>query len=145
MDEINRTFQSEVDHILEEFERRRLEESDSRLRRKDEWKEAVHDFRELSRQLIVPTLREIKNPLRSRGLRPYITNNTRQGLNIWLEVDAEQLKPICLTFRLDAQTRCVEIDGLMQNNDPHRLEIPIEAFDRSVVEMTVVSFLRQLP
>ena len=145
MDETNRTFHSEVDHILEEFERRRLEETDARLRSKDEWKEAVHDFRELAREFIVPTLRELKNPLRSRGLRPYITNNTRQGLNIWLEVDAEQLKPICLTFRLDAQKRCVEIDGLLQNNNPHRLEIPIEAFDRTVVEMTVVSFLRQLP
>ena len=145
MDDVNRTFHSEVDHILEEFERRRLEESDARGRRKDEWKESVHDFRELARQLIVPTLREIKNPLRSRGLRPYITNNTRQGLNIWLEVDAEQLKPICLTFRLDAQKRSIEIDGLLQGGNPHRLEIPIDAFDRSVVEMTVVSFLRQLP
>ena len=145
MNDFNRTFHSEVDHILEEFERRRHEESDSRLRRKDEWKQAVHDFRELARRLIVPTLREIKDPLRNRSLRPYITNNTRQGLNIWLEVDAEQLKPIYLTFRLDAQTRCIEIDGLMQGGNPHRLEIPIDAFDRSVVEMTVVSFLRQLP
>jgi len=145
VDEINLTFRSEVDHILEEFERRRLEEAETRRRSKDEWKVAVRDFRELARQLIVPILRELKNPLRSRGLRPYITNNTRQGLNIWLEVDAEQLKPICLTFRIDPQKRCVEIEGLRRDGSPHRVEVPLEAFDRSVVETTVVSFLRQLP
>lgn len=145
MDDVNRTFHTEVDSILEDFERRRSKESHARLRLKDEWKEAVHDFRELARQLIVPTLREIKDPLRNRGLRPYITNNTRQGMNIWLEVDAEQLKPISLTFRLDAENRSIEIDGLTQNANPHRLAIPIDAFDRAVVEMAVVSFLRQLP
>lgn len=145
MDDLNRTFHSEIDHILEEFERRRLQESEARLQRKNEWKDAVHDFRDLARDVIVPTLREIKEPLRGRGLRPYITNNTRQGLNIWLEVDAEQLKPLCLTFRLDAEKRTVEIDGLMQNGALQRIEVPIDAFDRSMVEMAVVSFLRQLP
>lgn len=145
MDDVDRTFRSEVRHILEEFERRRSEESDERYRSKDEWREALHDFREVARRLIVPTLREIKEPLRSRGLRPFITNNTRQGLNIWLEVDADQLKPICLTFRLDAERRRIEIDGLMESGNPHRLDIPIESFDREVVETAVVSFLRQLP
>jgi hypothetical protein len=139
------TFHTEVDHILEEFERRRAEESESLLRRKDEWKEAVHEFRDAAREIIVPTLRELKDPLRRRGLRPYITNNTRQGLNIFLEVDGDQVKPLFLSFRLDAERRIVEIDGLMQNNAPHRIEVPMDAFDRSVVEVTVVSFLRQLP
>ena len=142
---MDRTFHTEVDHILEEFERRRQEEKESRLHRKDEWKAAVHEFRDLAREIVVPTLRELKDPLRSRGLRPYITNNTRQGLNIWLEVDGDQVKPLSLSFRLDAERRMVEIDGLLQSGAPHRIEVPIDAFDRSVVEVTVVSFLRQLP
>lgn len=142
---MDRTFHTEVDYILEEFERRRKDESESRLRRKDEWKAAVHEFRDLARDIVVPTLRELKDPLRNRGLRPYITNNTRQGLNIWLEVDGDQVKPLSLSFRLDAERRMVEIDGLTQSGAPHRIEVPIDAFDRSVVEVTVVSFLRQLP
>ena len=145
MDEIDRTFHSEVSHILDEFERRRAQEQDARDRKKEEWKAIVYDFRQLARELIVPTLREIKGPLRDRGLRPYVTNNTRQGLNIWLEVDGEQLKPLSLSFRLDPETRTVEIDGLVQNGEPHRLEIPLDALDQGVVEMAVVAFLRQLP
>jgi len=142
---MDHTFHTEVDNILEEFERRRLEESATRERTKDEWKQTVHVFRDLARDMIVPTLRELKDPLRNRGLRPYITNNTRQGLNIWLEVDGDQVKPLSLVFRLDAERHIVEIDGLMQSGAPHRIEVPIDAFDRSVVEVTVISFLRQLP
>lgn len=142
---MDRTFHTEVNHILEEFERRRSEESDTLMRRKSEWKRAVHEFRDLAHDIIVPTLRELKTPLRHRGLKPYITNNTRQGLNIWLEVDGDQVKPLSLIFRLDAEERMVEIDGLIQGGAPHRIEVPIDAFDRSVVEVTVVSFLRQLP
>ena len=145
MDDIDRTFQSEVSLILDEFERRRSQERDARDRNKEEWRATVHDFRELARRCIVPTLRQIKEPLRRRGLRPYVTNNTRQGLNIWLEVDAEQLKPTSLVFRLDPENRIVEIDGLMQDDKAHQLEIPMDAFDQGVVEMAVVAFLRQLP
>lgn len=144
MDGMDRTFHTEVDNILEEFERRRHEDRDALARRKSEWKAAVHDFREVARDIIVPTLRELKDPLRSRGLRPYITNNTRQGLNIWLEVDGDQLKPISLSFRLDPTSNTVEIDGLTQDGAPHRVEIPLDAIDRSMVEVTVVSFLRQI-
>lgn len=144
MDGTDRTFHTEVDNILEEFERQRHEEKDSREQRKSEWKAAVHDFRDIARDIIVPTLRELKDPLRRRGLRPYISNNTRQGLNIWLEVDGEQLKPISLIFRLDAARSTVEIDGLTQDGAPHRIEIPLDAIDQSMVELTVVSFLRQI-
>ena len=145
MDGTDQTFHTEVDNILEEFERRRYLEKDVLAERKNEWKAAVHDFRAVARDIIVPTLRELKTPLRDRGLRPYITNNTRQGLNIWLEVDGEQLKPISLIFRLDAARNMVEIDGLIQDGMPHRVEIPLDAIDRSMVEVTVVSFLRLLP
>lgn len=139
------TFHSEVNRILEEFELRRLEDSDERSDRKDEWRRSVHDFRELARQVIVPTLRELKNPLRARGLRPYISNNTRQGLNIWLEVDAEQLKPISLVFRLDAERRCIEVEGLTDAEPTARLVTTLEGCDRQFVEEAVVSFLRRLP
>jgi len=145
MDGMDRTFHTEIDNILEEFERRRLQERDLLAGGKRKWKAAVHDFRNVARDIIVPTLRELKAPLRSRGLRPYITNNTRQGLNIWLEVDGEQLKPISLSFRLDAARNMVEIDGLIQDGMPHRVEIPLDTIDRSMVEVTVVSFLRLLP
>lgn len=142
---MDHTFHTEVNNILEEFERRRREESESRERNKEEWKRTVHQFRDLAHDIVVPTLRELKEPLRNRGLRPYITNNTRQGLNIWLEVDGDQVKPLSLIFRLDAERHIIEIDGLTQAGAPHRIEVPIDAFDRSVVEVTVVSFLRQLP
>lgn len=142
---MDHTFHTEVNYILEEFERRRDEESESRERNKEEWKRTVHEFRDLARDIVVPTLRELKEPLRNRGLRPCITNNTRQGLNIWLEVDGDQVKPLSLIFRLDAERHIIEIDGLMQSGAPHRIEVPIDAFDRSVVEVTVISFLRQLP
>jgi hypothetical protein len=138
------TFHSEVDRILEEFERRRREDEAERAQTKEEWRRSVHDFREVARRVIVPTLREIKEPLRARGLRPYISNNTRQGLNIWLEVDAERLKPILLVFRLDAERRTVEVEGLTQDG-PERRETSIEGCDRRFVEAAVVSFLRQLP
>ena len=141
---MDQTFHTEIDNILEEFERRRHAERDVLVGRKHEWKAAVHDFRKVARDIIVPTLRELKTPLRSRGLRPYITNNTRQGLNIFLEVDGEQLKPIALSFRLDAARNMIEIDGLIQDGMPHRVEIPLDAIDRSMVEVTVVSFLRLL-
>ncbi len=118
------TFHSEVDNILEEFESRRHQEKDVLAEKKSEWKAALYDFRAVARDIIVPTLRELKAPLRNRGLRPYITNNTRQGLNIWLEVDGEQLKPISLSFRLDAGRNMVEIDGLTQDGMPHRVEYP---------------------
>jgi hypothetical protein len=139
------TFHSAVDNILEEFERRRHQEKDVLAGKKSEWKAALYDFRNVARDIIVPTLRELKAPLRNRGLRPYITNNTRQGLNVWLEVDGEQLKPISLSFRLDAARNMVEIDGLIQEGMPHRVEISLDAIDRSMVEVTVVSFLLQLP
>lgn len=142
---MDQTFHTAVDNILEEFERRRAEEKVHLEGRKQEWKARVHEFREVARDIIVPTLRELKAPLRSRGLRPYITNNTRQGLNIWLEVDGEQLKPISLIFRLDAARNMVEIDGLSDNGMPHRTEIPLDTIDRSMVEVTVVQFLRELP
>jgi hypothetical protein len=145
MDGMDQTFHTEIDNILEEFERRRHKEKDVLAGRKNEWKAAVHDFREIARDVIVPTLRELKAPLRDRGLRPYITNNTRQGLNIWLEVDGEQLKTISLSFRLDAARNMIEIDGLIQEGMPHRVEIPLDTIDRSMVEVTVVSFLRLLP
>ena len=141
----DRTFHSEVNRILEEFELRRLEGQKGRSGRKDEWKRSVHDFRDIARRVIVPTLREIKGPLRARGLRPYISNNTRQGLNVWLEVDAEQLKPISLVFRLDVERRCIEVEGLTEGSASDRLEARLEECDRQFVEGAVVSFLRRLP
>jgi hypothetical protein len=140
----DRTFHSEVDRILEQFEQRRRADEVDRARGKEDWRRSVHDFREIARRVIVPTLREIKEPLRARGLRPYISNNTRQGLNICLEVDADRLRPLLLVFRLDAERRCVEVEGL-SGAGPERLETTIEGCDRHFVEGAVVSFLRLLP
>ena len=139
----DRTFHSEVDRILEEFERRR-DDGEQQSNAKAAWRQTVHDFRDVARRVIVPTLREIKGPLRGRGLRPYISNNTRQGLNIFLEVDAEQVEPIMLIFRLDAEERCVVVEGLA-GEGPNRLMTTLQGCDRAFVEAAVVSFLRQLP
>ncbi len=140
----DRTFRSEVDRVLDEFERRQRLDSGQQTQQKAEWRETLHEFRDVARQVIVPTLREIKAPLRARGLRPYISNNTRQGLTILLEVDAEHLDPFMLIFRLDAEERCVVVEGLTDEGQK-RLMTTLKGCDRGFVEAAVVSFLEQLP
>ena len=44
---------------MDEFERRRAEESESLLRRKDEWKEAVHEFRDADDRLVAVMLADV--------------------------------------------------------------------------------------
>ncbi len=66
----DRTFHSEVDRILEEFERRR-DDGEQQSYAKAAWRQTVHDFRDVARRVIGPTLREIKALARERSdLRP---------------------------------------------------------------------------
>ncbi|MGH9465633.1 MAG: hypothetical protein ACRD0X_08290 [Thermoanaerobaculia bacterium] len=138
------SFGSEVRRVLdrllsdERAERHRVEG------RRQVWKEAVHDFRAVASQSIVPILQEVLQPLRDRGFRPFINNNSRLGMTVNLDVDRDDSPGRSLCFRLDADQRAVEC--LVLGPSASRLEtpVPLDTVDRGWVEKNVLYFLEQL-
>jgi hypothetical protein len=138
------TFGTEVRRVLdrllsdEQAEREQLEQ------RRTAWKQAVHEFRTVAAERIVPILQEVLQPLRDRGFRPFINNNSRLGMTVNLDVDRDDAPGRSLCFRLDADQRAVEC--LVLGPGASRLEAPVAlaAVDRSWVEKNVLGFLAQL-
>ncbi len=138
------SFASEVRRVLdrllseEQVERQRLD------RRRQAWKDAVHEFRAIASERIVPILQEVLQPLRDRGFRPFINNNSRLGMTVNLDVDRDDAPGRSLCFRLDADQRAVEC--LLLGPGASRLEtaVPLASLDRGWIERNVLEFLEQL-
>ncbi len=138
------SFSAEVRRVLdrllsdERTERHQLEG------RRRAWKDAIHDFRAVAGDRIVPILQEVLQPLRDRGFRPFINNNSRLGMTVNLDVDRDDAPGRSLCFRLDADQRAVEC--LVLGPGASRLDsaVPLAAVDRGWVERNVLEFLGDL-
>jgi hypothetical protein len=138
------SFSAEVRRVLDRLLSDEQSEREVLEGRRRAWKEALHDFRAVANEHIVPILHEVLQPLRDRGFRPFINNNSRLGMTVNLDVDRDELPGRSLCFRLDADQRAVEC--LVLGPSASRLEtaVPIAAVDRAWVEKYVLDFLEKL-
>jgi hypothetical protein len=138
------SFSTEVRRVLDRLLFDEHAEREVLEGRRRAWKEAVHDFRVVADERIVPILHEVLQPLRDRGFRPFINNNSRLGMTVNLDVDRDESPGRSLCFRLDADQRAVECLVLGPSASRFETALPIAAVDRAWVEKNVLGFLTAL-
>jgi hypothetical protein len=138
---MNDSFSSEVGRILDRLldeERTGRDEHDSRKAR---WLARIHRFRDLASDVVTPALQEAADSLRRRGWRAFVTDNTRFGMTVALEVDREGSHSRTLSLRLNAETEEVEALSLSPRGTDITSVVPLGEVDRTFVERSVIAFL----
>jgi len=141
---MSESFASEFGRLLDDLLHGEREERRRDAEQEEHWKGAVQAFRRLAADTIRPVLEEVAEPLRARGLRPLIGDNTRFGMSCWLDVDADGEPARGLAFRLDADREVVE--AVLHRTAGHTNigESPLAEVDREWVQQKLLAFVRQL-
>jgi len=141
---MSESFASEFTRVLDDLLHGEREERRRDADREARWKAAVQSFRDLAAGTIRPVLEEVSEPLRARGLRPFVGDNTRFGMSCWLDVEAESEPARGLAFRLDADRNVVEAVLQRAAGSSRIGERPLAEVDRDWVQETLLAFVRQL-
>ncbi|MEZ5332054.1 MAG: hypothetical protein R2991_08355 [Thermoanaerobaculia bacterium] len=138
------SFSSEVSNVLDQLLQRERAVDRDREARKQAWKEAVWAFREIAREAILPTLRDVEEPLRARGWSPLLADNSRFGLTVGLDVERDGSDPRTLCFRLDTDRKAIDALVLGPGDPIAQGTIALAEADLPWVRRTVLAFLDRL-
>lgn len=138
------SFGTEVRRVLDRLLSEETAQRELLDTRRQAWREAVHRFRAIAHERIVPILQEVLQPLRDGGFRPFINNNSRLGMTVNLDVDREDSPGRSLCFRLDAEQQAVECLVLGPGGSRLETAVPLGDVDRTWVEKNVLGFLAAL-
>lgn len=141
---MNDSFSSEVGRILDRLLDQERTDRDEHDSRKASWQARIHRFRDLATQVVAPALQEAAESLRRRGWRAFVTDNTRFGMTVALEVDREGSHSRTLSFRLNAETAEVEALSLSPRGTDITEVTALGELDRAFVERSVIAFLGRL-
>lgn len=138
------SFTSEVSNVLDQLLQREQTVERGREERKQAWKEAVWAFREIARGAILPTLRDVEEPLRARGWSPLLADNSHFGLTVGLDVERDGFDPRTLCFRLDTDRRAIDVLVLGPREPIAQGTTALDEADLPWVRRTVLAFLDRL-
>jgi len=141
---MSESFSSEVRHVLDQLLQREEVVEKDREQRKLAWKEAVWAFREIAGGAILPTLRDVEEPLRARGWSPLLADNSRFGLTVGLDVERDGFDSRTLCFKLDTERRAIDALVLGPGDPVAQSSAPLREADLAWVQRTVLAFLDRL-
>lgn len=141
---MSESFRAELTRLLDDLIQGEREERRRDAEREERFKRAVQRFRDLAAGTIRPVLEEVAEPLRARGLQPFVGDNTRFGMSCWLDVEADSEPARGLAFRLDADRGAVEAVLHRTAGNTKIDEKALAEVDREWVQQTLLTFVRKL-
>ena len=141
---MSESFSSEVGRILDRLLDREKTEREAVESRKARWQTTIHAFRDAASAVVVPILDQAARSLRDRGWQAFVTDNTRFGMTVALEVDRSGSHSRTLSFRLNAESQEVEALVLSPRGTEVSQVVSLDEIEAAWVERSVLAFLERL-